>query len=173
MNSEELAAQLTEAREELEELLTEQRRIGGEMAQARLEDAEARVNAPGGIRGAIASAVSRVRGVQDRAEQLPHEIWSAQLHVLALERDYQQALYDELAEPEARTYEEFKRLDDELPKLQRRRQDALDHSLTAGRDRRAAGNRVQELGEQLEALKKAGPLGPAGTEAKPSRHALP
>jgi chromosome segregation ATPase len=138
MHSEELAAQLTKAREELEALLGEQRNIGGEMQQARLADAEARVNAPGGIRGAIASAVSRVRGVQDRAEQLPHEIWSAQLHVLALERDYQQALYDELAEPEARLQAEFRELDEELPKLQRRRQDALDHSVTASWDRRAA-----------------------------------
>ncbi len=157
MTSEELAAQLTEAREELEELLTEQRKLGGEMAQARLEDAEARVNAPGGIRGAIASAVSRVRGVQDRAEQLPHEIWSAKIRVLLIEQEYQQALFDQLEEPEARTHAEFKKLDDELPKLQRRRQDALDLAIATGRERRAAYNRAQEANEQLKALKQAGP----------------
>lgn len=159
MYSEELAAQITEARRELEGLLAEQRSIGEKMQQARLADAEARVNAPGGIRGAIASAVSRVRGVQDRAEQLPHEIWSTQLHLLALERDYQEALYAELEEPETRLHAEFKQLDEELPKLQRRRQDALDHATAAARDRRAAYNRAQEAREQLEQLKKAGPSG--------------
>jgi len=127
------------------------------MQRARLDDAEARVNAPGGIRGAIASAVSQFRGVQDRAEQLPFEVWSAQLHVLTLERDHQEALFAELEEPEARLKAEFRELDAELPKLQRRRQDALDASVSATWDRRAAFNRAREAGEQLEALKKSGP----------------
>ena len=97
--------------------------------------------------------------MQDRAEQLPHEIWSAQLHVLTLERDYQEALFAELEEPESRLHAEFCELDEELPKLQRRRQYALDHATATGRDRRAVYHRAREAGEQLEQLKRSGPEG--------------
>ena len=157
MTSEETQARLTAAREELDELLEEERKLDGAMHRARLDDVQARVGNAGGIRGAISAAVSKVRGVQDRAEQLPHEVWAARMRVLLLEREHQEVLYEELAEPEARTYAEFKELDAELPKIQRRRQDALDHSVAAGRARREAYNRAQEAGEQLEQLKRTGP----------------
>ncbi len=157
--SQELQARLSAAQEELDSLLQEGRNLDETMQKARLEDAESRTTNAGGIRGALGAAVSRVTRVRDRAEQLPDEIFAAKIRVLLLEREHQEALYDELAEPEARTYAEFKKLDDELPRLQRRRQDALDHATAAGRERRAAYNQAREAGEQLEQLKRSGPEG--------------
>lgn len=90
-STEEKVARLQSAREELDELLTEQRNLPRELEGARREDHEERMQAAssgGRIRAAVSSMVSRVRDVEDRREALRHEIWSASIRVNELEADH-------------------------------------------------------------------------------------
>lgn len=112
--SQEAGERLAAAREELDELLAEQRRLGEDLEAARRGDHEERMEVArsgGRIRSAISAVVSRVRDVEDRREALPHEVRSARLRVLELEREHQDALYADLETPEATAYAEFKKLD--------------------------------------------------------------
>lgn len=160
MNTEEKAARLQAAREELDELLTEQRNLPREIEEARQEDHEERMKAAGSgsrIRAAVSSMVSRVRGVEDRREALPHEIWSANIRVLELEAEHAAALVVDLEGPKNEAHRKFTAADEELPKLQKKREDLLDRTMALTRDQRQAERARDEATLQAEALKKAGP----------------
>jgi len=136
------------ARGELDELIAEQGRLAGHLERARVEDHEERMEAVrtsgGSIRSAVSSLVGRVRGVEDRGASLPELIWTARMHVLELEAAYNEARRAELEEPEREAYEEFKEVDELLPKVQKRRENALDLATHFGRERRDLERREEE-----------------------------
>lgn len=159
-STEEKAARLQSAREELDELLTEQRNLPRELEGARREDHEERMQAAssgGRIRSALASLSSRVRNVEDRREALRHEIWSASIRVNELEAEHAAALVEDLEKPKNEAHREFTAVDEELPKLQRKRQDLLDWTMFFTREQREAERIRDEAISRAEALKKAGP----------------
>lgn len=92
----------------------------------------------GRIRSALASLSSRVRNVEDRREALRHEIWSASIRVNELEAEHAAALVAVLEEPKNQAHREFMAVDEELPKLQRKRQDLLDRTMLFTREQREA-----------------------------------
>ncbi len=159
--SEELLERVHAARQELDGLISEQRRLGDDLERARREDHEARMEAvrggAGSIRSAVSSLVSRVRGVEDRGAILPELIWTARMHVLELEAAHNKARHAELEEPEREAKEEFEEVDALLPKVQKRRQDALDRVTAVNRERRDLQRREAEAKAELERLKRAGP----------------
>jgi len=147
-------------RGELEELIAEQRRLGDDLQRARSEDASERLEAVrggGNIRSAVSSVVSRVRGVEDRGAALPELIWTARMHILELEREYNETKHAELEEPERQAQAEFREVDALLPKVQKRRDGALDHVMAVTRERRDLERRREEAQTELEALKRSGP----------------
>jgi len=147
-------------RGELEELIAEQRRLGDDLQRARSEDASERLEAVrggGNIRSAVSSVVSRVRGVEDRGAALPELIWTARMHILELEREYTATKHAELEEPERQAQAEFREVDALLPKVQKRRDGALDHVMAVTRERRDLERRREEAQTELEALKRSGP----------------
>ena len=155
--TEEKAARLQAAREELQDLLTEQRNLPRELEQAHRDDHEARVSSTGGIRAALSSVVSRVRGVEERREALPNEIWSANIRVLELEAEHAAAVASDLEEPKNEAHRAFTEADTELPKLERRRQDLLDRTLVLTREQSAAERPKDEALRAVEQLHKTGP----------------
>ncbi len=160
MSTEEKAARLQSAREELDELLTERRNLDQELAQARLADHEERAEAArtsGSLRSAVSSLVSKVRGVEDRAATLPELIWSANIRVNELEAEHADALVADLEEPKNDAHREFTEVDRELPKLQKKREDLLDRTMFFTREQREAERIRDEAIARVEALKKAGP----------------
>lgn len=149
-----------DARGELDELVAEQRRLGGDLERARVEDHAERMEAlrgGGSIRSAVSSLVSRVRGVEDRGASLPELIWTARMHVLELEAAYNEARGAELEEPERSAKAEFKEVDALLPRVQKRREDALDHVNAISRERRDLLRRREEAQAELDSLKRTGP----------------
>lgn len=160
LKSQELLERTHAARLELDELIAEQRRLDSDLARARVEDHEARmesVRGGGSIRSAVSSLVSRVRGVEDRAASLPELIWTARMHVLELDTEYHRSRNAELEEPQREAQEEFTEVDALLPKVQKRREAALDRVMHLTRTRRDHEQREAEVLEQLEALKSSGP----------------
>lgn len=155
--TEENAARLRAAREELDELLAEQRNLPRELEQAHRDDHEARVSSTGGIRAALSSMVSRVRGVEERREALPNEIWSASILALELEAEHAASLVEDLEEPKNEAHRAFTEADTELPKIQRRRQDLLDRTLVLTREQSAAERTKEEALRAVEQLHKTGP----------------
>lgn len=150
------------ARQELDALIAEQRRLGDDLEKARREDTESRMDnlrAGGTIRGAVASLVSRARGVEDRAASLPEEIWVARMHVLELEARHNRERNAELEDPERVAQEEFREVDALLPQVQKRRETDLDRSTYLTRERRDHERREEDALTQLEALKRSGPEG--------------
>ncbi len=158
--SQELLERLHAARGELDELIEEQRRLTSDLERARREDSEARMEAVrdgGSIRSAVSSLVSRVRGVEDRGAALPELIWTARLHILELEREYNRVRHAELEEPERKAVEEFREVDALLPKVRKRREAALDRTDHLRRERRDLERRQEDAQAELEALKRSGP----------------
>ncbi len=158
--SQELLERLQAARGELDELIAEQRRLTDDLERARHEDHEERMGAVrggGSIRSAVSSLVSRVRGVEDRGAALPELIWTARMHILELEREYNATKYAELEEPERQAKAEFDEVDALLPQVQKRREDALDRVRYLRRERRDLERRTEEARMELAASKQAGP----------------
>ncbi len=142
--SEETLARLTEARAELDELVTEQARLGRDLEHARQEDHEARMQAArsgGRIASAISSLKSRVRGVEDRREALPYEIWSARIRALELEVEHTGAVVEDLEEPKNNVSREAREADQERQEAERRYRELTDKAGVLQRDQLAAGNR--------------------------------
>ncbi len=147
-------------RGELEELIAEQRRLGDDLRRARSEDASERLEAVrggGNIRSAVSSLVSRVRGVEDRGAALSELIWTTKLRIAQLGAEYNAAKYAELEEPERQATEEFREVDALLPKVQKRREAALDRVTYLNRERRDLERRQEEAQTELDALKRSGP----------------
>lgn len=160
LRSQELLERAHAARLELDELIAEQRQLDSDLARARVEDHEDRmesVRGGGSIRSAVSSLVSRVRGVEDRAASLPELIWTARMHVLELDAEYNRERNAELEEPQREAQEEFTEVDALLPKVQKQRETRLDRVMHLTRTRREHEQREAEALEQLEALKRSGP----------------
>lgn len=159
--SQEMLERLHAARGELDELIEEQRRLTSDLQRARHEDHEERMEAVrssgGGIRSAVSSLVSRVRGLEDRGAALPELIWTARLHIFDLEREYNTTKHAELEEPQRQATEEFREVDALLPKVQKRREAALDRVTYLNRERRDLERRGEDAQAELDALKRSGP----------------
>lgn len=150
------------ARQELDELIAEQRRLGQDITQARHEDHEDRMEAMrggGSIRSAVSSLVSKVRGVQDRGAALHELIWSARLRILELDAEYHAQKYAELGEELPGAESEFREADALLPEVQKRRERALDRTSYLNREMRDLERRREAAQQELESLKRSGPEG--------------
>ncbi len=158
--SEGVLERIHDAREELDELIAEQRRLDQDIEQARVEDSEERLKAVvrngDSIRGAVSSLVRRVRRVEDWREVLSELIWTARMRLAQLEAEYNAARYAELQDevPGART--EFQEVDALLHLGEKRRERALDRVNYLRREMGDLKNRREEARSEPEALKKAG-----------------
>jgi chromosome segregation ATPase len=160
MSTEETRDRLQAARAELEELLDEQRRLDEDLEAARREDHEERMEVArsgGRIRSALASLSSRVRGVEERREALPCEIWSARIRVLELEVEHCGATVEELEEPVNQASREAREVDQERRDAEKRYQELTDKAYVLRRDQNEAGNRKHQAEIELRQLRKAGP----------------
>ncbi len=158
--SQELLERLQAARGELDELIAEQRRLGYDLEQARQEDHEERMQTArsgGRIASAISALKSRVKGVEDRREALPYEIWSARIRVLELEVEHTGAVVEDLREPTENASREAREADQERQDAERRYRDLTDKASVLLREQIASGNRNHQAALELEALKRSGP----------------
>ncbi len=114
-SSEELREQLEAARGELRGLLAEQGHLDEREKEAIKADHEKRMEAAregGSIRQALSRRKSKVQEVRDRSEELPYLIWSARVREAELQRDFNEALRQELepqVEPARKAADDHKR----------------------------------------------------------------
>lgn len=155
-----LRQELEQARVELSELLTEQGRLPESIRQAEQEDHAERLRAArsgGSIAATLSKMKSKVRGVKDRREELPYEIWSARIRAAELEREHYEAIAPELEERRQKAQEELHKATDELKEMEARHRKLTDVASAALREQTAAYQRDQEVERELARLEANGP----------------
>lgn len=155
---------LDAARAELEGLLQEQRQLPRQLDRARREDHETRMQAAregGSVASAVKGIISNVRGVKDRAEELPYLIWSARLRVLELEVEHRTALAPGLEEQFLRAREESHAADRALEEARKRARDLSDAYSVAMHEHEENHAERRRVEQEIARLNAAGPELPA------------
>ncbi len=156
----ELRDRLEAARAELAGLVAEQAGMPARMREAEQEDHAQRLRAArtgGGIAAAISKVKSKVRGVKDRGEELPYEIWSARIRVAELELAHYEAIAPELDERVQEARAASHEAERELQEAEKRNRTLGDVYTAAMREQHAAYQRSQEVERELAALEANGP----------------
>lgn len=158
--AEELREQLETARVQLGALIAEQESMAGRLREAEQEDHAERMEAArsgGGIGAALRRVGSKVRGVKDRREELPYEIWSARIRVAELELAHYEAAAPELEERVQAARERSYEAERELREAEDRTHRLKDAYSRTFQEQTAAYHRSQEVERELAALEANGP----------------